>query len=106
MVRKRISKVWADERRRLSNRRKAPAPPVQEVTREADDDSRDYDADIEALTRLVNMQEAAVPQKTDPAYDLVVRTWERRHSETRSGVHTSLGGLFAANKYLSCYRVV
>lgn len=105
-VGRRISKVWADERRRLCGTRKAApekAPPKRRAAADADDR---YEDDIAAINELVSAVEAARPAVSDAGYELISRTWERRHGETRTTPDNDLEKWFRMHPYMSCWRMV
>ena len=107
-IKKRLSKVWADERRRLSGaRRIKTSTPAPKLLKTGVDDDDQYEEDLQALNDSVDMQEAAEPSAVDPSYALIEKTWYRRHLIARSkDGFGSLLRYFGDYPFMSAYRMV
>ena len=109
-VARRLSKVWSEERRRLSGmRRKTKKATPKHAATTDDADNEAYQADIQALNDEVKAMESSPPSTDDKAYTLIERTWQQRHSIVRSDkaeVNGSLSAYCNTFPYMTCWRMV
>lgn len=100
---RRVQKVFATERRRLSGNRIAKPKPV--ISR-AEIAAEDQEKDLEALDAEAMKRESIEPSKDDNAFKLIERTWKRRHASHRRQPPDTLEMYLEQYPFMSSWRMV
>lgn len=106
---RRLSKIWIDERRRLSGARKSkPTTPRRPKAQPPPDDDAEqqYRDDLAALDKHAESEECAAVTTTDPAYVLIERTFDIRHAQTRENKWATLKEYFEEFPFMTAWRMV
>lgn len=103
----RAQKVFADERRRMSGARAAKPKAAKSQKETLQDDQEGAEKDAKALEDIAKAEESAPPNKQDPAYELVRRTWRKRHNRVRAGGHDlTVESYFDEHPFMTSWRMV
>lgn len=100
----RVQKVYATERRRLSGTRTIARPKVPSTR--AEEAAEELEKDMQALEAEAKSRECGEPSKDDTAYQLIERTFKRRHGAQRRQPADTLEAYFELYPFMSSWRMV